>query len=414
MLDAGAPYSLQVAAYLNDVGRVRNALKENPDLANALEGSKHTPLRIAARHGRVEICKILLEHKADPNDWENGTGYPILADAIEHPAVVKLLLDAGADVKTRISWRAGKTGRWTIDDEATALHFAAQHGAIESVKLLLDAGIDVSAKDARGQTALDIAARCGQGEVAHLLASRMGTAEARDKGWRALLQQLVFSAESDRLKKVLTEKGVADVFAREGPAFMRSAAYQVRFAETKRHEKENARNLATIETLHGHGIPIDIYSAITSDNIARVKELLKADPAIAKSKDQDKRPVLHRAVTLDRRAMIVLLLDAGADANVSDSEGYTTLHSAAFWGRPEIAKLLIERRADVNARAKDGFTPLHEAARVGSVAVARLLVAGGAKVNATDNEGRTPLNWAGRNGEEPAMIDLLIESGGKK
>lgn len=101
MLDAGAPYSIQVAAYLNDVDRVQEALKENPGLASSLEGSERVPQRIAARHGRVEICKILLQHNADPNDWENGTGFPILVDRIEHPAVVKLLLEAGADVKTR-------------------------------------------------------------------------------------------------------------------------------------------------------------------------------------------------------------------------------------------------------------------------------------------------------------------------
>jgi ankyrin len=411
MLDAGAPYSLQAAACLNDIARVRQTLKEDPRLADALNGSRWTPLRFAAEYERVEICKILLEHKADPNDWENGGGYPILERAVKRPAVVKLLLEAGADVKTRISWRSGKTGIWIVDDEATALHFAARDGALDSAKLLLDVGVDVDAKDTSGQTALDIAARCGHGEVAHLLASRMGTAEARDKGWKALLRHLVFSAQSDRLKKVLEEKAVADVLAREGPEFMRAAAREVWNSDNERDKRESARHLAIIETLHTHGIPIDIYSAIASDNVARVKALLKADPALARSTDSDKRPVLHRAVSLDRRVIVDLLLDAGAAANDPDAEGYTALHRAAFWRRPEVAKQLIERRADVNARAKDGFTPLHEAARLGSVAVARRLLAAGANVNAADNEGRTPLAWAGNDSQ---MIGLLIGNGGTK
>jgi ankyrin repeat protein len=426
MLDAGAPYSIQVAIYLNDVNRVREALKENPGLVNSLNGSRSTPLRVAARQGNAEICKILLEYKADPNDWKNRDGLPIIADALKHPAIVKLLIEAGADTKTRISFGSTRTGVWIIGFKATALHYAAQAGAFESAKLLLDTGIDVDAKDTYGHTALDVAGTLGHvaanrghvpakwefGEVAHLLASRMGTVEARDVGWRMLLQQLVFSAKTDRLKQVLQEKVVGDIFAQVGPAFMESAAYKMQVAGTKRHDQENARFLAIIETLHSLGIPIDMHSAIASDNIARVKELLKADPALAKSTVQDKQPVLHRATALDRRAIVVLLLDGGAGVNDSDADGYTALHSAAFWRRPEIAKLLIDRRADVNARAKNGFTPLHEAARLESVEVAKLLLAAGAKVNATDNEGRTPLHWA-RFSKESDLIKLLTEHGGK-
>ena len=155
---------------------------------------------------------------------------------------------------------------------------------------------------------------------------------------------------------------------------MRSAAREVRVAHNRRQEQENARNLAIIDILHGHGITIDLYAAITSDNVARVKDLLKGDPALVRTKDQEGKPLLDRAIDLDRREIVVLLLDAGADPNASDGDKYTVLHSAAFWNRLEIAKLLIERHADVNACAKDGFTPLHEAARLGSVAVARLLI----------------------------------------
>jgi ankyrin repeat protein len=413
MLDAGASYSLQVAACLNDVARLRDALNKDARLVNSLEGSRYSPLRIAARHGHTQICKVLLRNNADPNDWENGRGFPILVDAIKHPTVVKLLIDAGADLKTRISLRGFRSGAWIIKDEATALHFAAEAGALETVKLLLDAGVDVNAKDTEGQTALDIAARCGQGTVAHLVASRMGTAEACDKGRRALLREFVFSAKSDRLKLALQEKVVADIFAREGPTFMWLAAREVTVAKTKRQQEANARNLEIIETLSGLGIPIDMYAAITSDNRARVQELLKADPALGKSKDQDKQPILQRATTLDRRAVAALLLGVGADANDPNADGYTALHSAAFWGRPEIAKLLIERGADVNARAKNGLTPLHEAVRLRSVEVARLLVASGAKADATDNDGQTPLSLA-RLGEELEMIKLLGEKGGKK
>src|SRR5262249_15411433 len=142
-----------------------------------------------------------------------------------------------------------------------------------------------------------------------------------------------------------------------------------------------------------------------------VKELLKERPKLAGSKDRE-GPLatfaLTRAVGLDQKEIVALLLDAGAPVNAKDAQGYTALHTAAFRGRAEIAKLLIDRGADVNGTASDGFTPLHQAAWRGNCAVARLLLAAGADVNARDDKGRTPLSWA----KHAEMVQLLREHGG--
>ncbi len=107
--------------------------------------------------GRVEICKLLLEHKADPNAFEEGNGYPIMVDAVKHSPVVKLLIDHGANLRRRITWRGMRSGQWIIGDEASALHYAVQEGNLESVKLLIAAGLDPNAADDKGQTPLHIA-----------------------------------------------------------------------------------------------------------------------------------------------------------------------------------------------------------------------------------------------------------------
>ncbi len=79
-----------------------------------------------------------------------------MVDAVKHPAVVKLLIEHGANLRRRITWRGGRTGTWFVGDEASALHYAVQSGNLESVKLLIAAGLDPNAADDQGQTPLHI------------------------------------------------------------------------------------------------------------------------------------------------------------------------------------------------------------------------------------------------------------------
>ena len=83
-----------------------------------------------------------------------------MVDAVKHPAVVKLLIEHGANIKRRITWRGGRSGQWIIGDEASALHYAVREGNLESVKLLIATGLDPNAADDQGQTPLHIAVIC--------------------------------------------------------------------------------------------------------------------------------------------------------------------------------------------------------------------------------------------------------------
>ncbi len=156
---AGAEYTIDTAIYMNDVAFVKEQLTNDASWVNKKRGAQSVPLRVAARAGRVEICRLLLEHKADPNAFEEGMGYPIMVDAVQHPRIVELLIKHGANLRRRITWIGGRSGVRIIGDESSALHYAVRAGKLESVRLLVNAGLDPNAADEEGQTPLHVAIR---------------------------------------------------------------------------------------------------------------------------------------------------------------------------------------------------------------------------------------------------------------
>jgi ankyrin repeat protein len=100
--------------------------------------------------------------------------------------------------------------------------------------------------------------------------------------------------------------------------------------------------------------------------------------------------------TWHRTDAVRALLDAGARADETDSDGISVLGWAAIANRVDLARLLIQRGAEVNHVDKKGMTPLLYAASVdfGDSAMIDLLLKSGARPDARTKEGLTAADLA--------------------
>ena len=150
----------------------------------------------------------------------------------------------------------------------------------------------------------------------------------------------------------------------------------------------------------------EIHEAVKGGDLAKVKVLLKENPALAVSEDETGWTPLHLAAQKGFNDIAALLLANKADPNAKSKRGDTPLHWAAGNGHKETVALLLANHADVNSQDNGGWTPLHMAARGGSKDVIQMLLAHKAKVDVKDHDGLTPLKRAMLQGQQ-GVVELL-------
>jgi ankyrin repeat protein len=127
------------------LAELKVAIKNKPDIINTISKEGYSSLTLACYHGNNEVAKYLIEHVKDI-DSKSGYGTPLMAATVKkNLELVKLLLKHKANPNS-------------VDQNgSTALHFSVIFSYDEIVKLLVDANAKVNLKDNRGKTALDYA-----------------------------------------------------------------------------------------------------------------------------------------------------------------------------------------------------------------------------------------------------------------
>lgn len=312
----------------------------------------------------LDTLQLLLDHGADPNARQIGE------ETVLHKAVgfgeaeVLLLLSQGADLEARndrqqrnLDLAVNIANRMIdvlvehgVDLEArdvegqTALLKAVQRKSDTTamVKTLSRHGAVVHAKDNAGKTVLHHF--CGSNNEALRLLLELGVdVNARDRTGETALK--LAWRQSDNTKfKLLLEFG-ADYRAESEPLLIAAAA----------HGNEELVNIllrmGNDPNLLGNNTMSAISSAVKTKNKEIVTALLdaEADPTLV---DKSKMTPLGHAVRNKDKEIGKMLIQAGAAIQVPDSVPYSPVYFAITSGYVHMLQFLIEQGADVS-----GFKP---------------------------------------------------------
>lgn len=237
---------------------------------------------------------------------------------------------------------------------------------VEIARVLVEAGADLNAGDARGDTPLHWACVFGAVDMVSTL----------------------IDAGAD--VRALNDAG--------GTAFNAAATYghPQLVARLLEADLEPAREGAT-----------DLIAAILEGR--DITDLL-ADGADPDASGGDGSTPLRCAVMAGNHDAVGALLAAGADPNASDFAGNTPLHYAAVLGDAETTGLLLDAGAYADEPSLCAIRPLHLAASAAEMEVIEILVDAGADVSARDAWDYTPTGRAARWGHDG--IASFIESRG--
>jgi ankyrin repeat protein len=172
---------------------------------------------------------------------------------------------------------------------------------------------------------------------------------------------------------------------------------------------------AMVELLLARGADVSggglnpLYVAVQRGYVAVAEVLLanKADVNLRSGTDISGARPIHSAVLSGKTDLIQLLINHGADVNVTDAQGRTALEFAATQNDTNAAKLLLASKAAIETRDKDGNTPLYEAVDKGNAAMVSLLLDSGATVDDANNKNTTPLLLAVSRGRVDVTRILL-------
>jgi ankyrin repeat protein len=394
-----------------------------------------TPLHAVTSKGNYEGTVALLEALKKIMSKEelikhinlpshSGGTAVMFAAAGGHPKCTKLMIDEGADVNAvatatpdYLEKLAKMIEEGTVDpnedphvDGVTGVHVAAEEGHLECVKLLIDAGADVTVLDDEERSPLLLAIKGNYGEVASALikaGADPNTPYVDEEGESHNLLMDSIIVENADFALLLIEHG-ADLYYKDDhmvttllQAAHRGIANVTEALLNKHASSPKAGQENWVDDASDEGVT-PLLAASSEGHVSIVQQLLSTGKANVNAKDKEGTNSLMAAAARGHLEVIKELIKVdGIDVNSQNIDGHTAL-MFAYNGKNQV-ETLWERYSQFVSDAK-----LEKSASAGGDADSD----GGADTTTDeiDDGGTGPLiQEALKN--HTTLVDLLLKAG---
>ena len=409
-------------------------LKLNEISVNATDNLNQTPLMHACYDGgRLDNIKMLIQNGADIQA-SNSNGLTVIhfASRNSNQEVVEFLLKSN-----KISVNAAD------NLNKTPLMYACYDGGrLDNIKMLIQNGADIQARDSNGSTVLHFASALSNQEVVEFLlkSNEISVNAINHFSQTPLIYACYDGGRLDNIKMLIQNGADIQASSSNGSTVLHFASCDsnqevVEFLLKSNKISVNAtdnlnrtplmhacfdggrldnikmliQNGADIQASNSNGLTV-IHFASRNSNQEVVEFLLKSDKISVNAADNlNRTPLMYACCDGGRLDNIKILIQNGADIQARDNNGSTVLHFASASSNQEVVEFLLKlNKISVNATNHFNQTPLmHACIDGGRLDNIKMLLKNGANIQARDYYGSTVLHIASRNSKQEVVEFLL-------
>ncbi len=384
------------------IGITKTLLDKGSDLM-VRNHSGWTPLHLAVESGTPDLVKMILSYdlEVDAPDHAGATPLMLVAgwNSFNCVPISRQLIESGANVNA------------TNDKGSTPLMSASLYGSLEMVQLFIERGADVLSRNRLGRTALHMVLSRTAGmkqEIISILINAQIDVEAKDDDGRSPLG-IALKRGTLTIARQLLEHG-ADVEAEiEGERYL---LHVVRLG----NELATRLLLEYGADVHGQNTQGETALLIAAcTGITSMVDILLRHGARIEARNNKGETPLYIAVFQCEESILQALIQYGANVEAKDLNGRKPLDVAVFGSNDAILKMLLSNGADASTLSQSGIDQIHKLLRRAIQdsdfpTVEMLLDHRPHAILAVDLTGNTPIHQVilqGHERHEPILDSLL-------